>query len=119
MARRRFIGGAALGTLGFCTACAIDAFGIEPEWVELVERELPVGNLPDAFAGMRLVHISDLHCSTTVSEEYLRRCMERINQLEPDIIVLTGDYITYDGRGRYLPKVINLVARLQCRHGGR
>ena len=114
LSRRRFIKGLALGTLGFCSACAVDAWGIEPEWLEVVECDLSLGNLPDAFIGKRLIQISDLHLSRTVSEEYLRRCIQRVNSLEGDIVVLTGDYITADDQGRSCKRVIELIGQLRA-----
>src|SRR5512137_2278842 len=86
--KTRFIKGLALGTLGFCTSFAVDADGRGPEWLEVVELDLDIPNLPSQFEGKRVVQISDLHCGRTVSLKYLRKCVERINQLEPDIVVL-------------------------------
>lgn len=115
LSHRRFVKGVMLGTLGFCTGAAVDALGIEPEWIEVVNHDLRLPGLPKAFAGRRIVQISDLHLSTTVSCEYLRRCFDRINHLNADIILLTGDYVTYDGRGKFreqLIEMLDLKARL-------
>jgi len=109
--------GAALGTLGFCTAWAVDADGSGADWVEVVELDLPLENLSQRWRGRRIVHLSDLHCSSTVSGEYLRRCIDRINTLQGDIVVLTGDYTTYDVRGRYREKVAALLGGLESRFG--
>ncbi|MBN1844996.1 MAG: hypothetical protein JW810_04895, partial [Sedimentisphaerales bacterium] len=76
--RRNIIKGTLLGSLGLSAACAVDAIVIEPHWVELAELELPLADLPEAFIGKRLVHISDLHCSRVVKKDYLLRCVERI-----------------------------------------
>lgn len=115
--RARFIKGLALGTLGFCTSFAVDDSGCGPEWLEIVELDIDVRNLPPKFVGKRIVHISDLHCSRTVSKKYLQGCVERINQLEPDIIVLTGDFITYDSRHRFKSKVGELLGDLRASMG--
>jgi predicted MPP superfamily phosphohydrolase len=66
---------------------------------------------------MRIVHASDFHCSRTVSEKYLRHCIDRINSLEPDVIVLTGDYITHDHTGRFSDRVSGLLAGLKSKYG--
>ena len=55
VSRRRFLKGVSLGTLGFCTACAIDAWGIEPEWLEVVELNLPVSGLGKSFIGKKII----------------------------------------------------------------
>ena len=45
-------------------------FGIEPHWVEVVNRNLPIRGLPASLAGSRLVQISDLHIGPQVAESY-------------------------------------------------
>ncbi len=95
LSRRRFLARAAasVGTAGI--GCVVYAIGVEPHWLEIVERDLPVENLPPALAGARLVQISDLHIGPQVSDEYITRSLERAHALKPDIVVMTGDFITY------------------------
>ena len=129
--RAHYFKGVALGTLGFCTRWAVDAHGIGPEWIEVVEIDLhlqsphpvrsPAGKGTNGahsrLHGTRIAHISDLHYSRTVSGAYLHRCVERINMLDVDVVVLTGDYITYDVRGKYREKVIALLGNIESRFG--
>ena len=89
--RRRYLKGAALGSMGFCTRWAINAGGTGPEWTEVVEIDLHMHDHHGRLHGKRIAHISDLHHSRTVSGGYLRRCIERINMLDVDVVVLTGD----------------------------
>jgi len=109
--------GAALGTLGFCTRWAVDAHGIGPEWIEVVEIDLPLQSPYRRLHGTRIAHISDLHLGRTVSGGYLSRCIERINLLDVDVVLMTGDYITYDIRGRYREKIVALLGNIQSRFG--
>jgi len=60
--------------------------------IETVPLSFP--NLPSAFNDYRIVQISDLHASFWVGEDYLRRVVDRVNQLEKDLVVVTGDIIT-------------------------
>lgn len=106
-----------MGSLGFCTSWAVDVAGDGKEWIEVVELDLNVPNLPAVFDGKRITHISDLHCSRTVSAKYLRRCVDRVNKLDCDIVVLTGDYITHDINGRFRKKVVDVIAGLKSRYG--
>ncbi len=115
--RGRHLKGAVLGTMGFCTRWAVDAHGVGPEWIEVSQIDLHLRKLPKRLCGMRIAHISDLHHSTTVSGSYLRRCIDRINALDVDVVVLTGDYITYDFRGRYREKVVALLGHIKSRLG--
>ncbi len=91
MNRRDFLRLSGLGACGV----GLYTFGIEPHWVTVVERELPVRCLPAALAGGRLVQISDLHVGPKVSDEYLVECLETVAALRPDILVFTGDFLTY------------------------
>lgn len=78
---------AAAGVAGY-------AVGIEPHWVEVERRDLPVAGLPRALDGARLVQISDLHVGPRVSDAYLVDCLARVAALRPDVLVVTGDLIT-------------------------
>ncbi len=115
--RGHYLKGVTLGTLGFCTRWAVDAQGVGPEWIEVVEIDLHLQTPQSRLHGMRIAHISDLHYSKTVSGAYLHRCVERINMLDVDVVVMTGDYITYDVRGKYREKVIALLGNIESRFG--
>ena len=115
--QRHYLKGVALGSLGICTRWAIDTKGDGPEWTEVVEIDLPLQSHHWRLNGKRIAHISDLHHSRTVSGGYLRRCIERINSLDVDLVVLTGDYITYDFVGSYRKKVVALLGNIESRYG--
>lgn len=103
MTRRRFIGGLLLSGVGV----AGYTFGIEPHWVEVVERHMPIANLPTELVGCRLIQISDLHVGPIVDDDYLLRAFELVRQLEPDLLVITGDFMSYRG-----PAQIDQTARI-------
>jgi len=115
--RGRHFSGTAFGWLGFCTSWAVDKRGHGPEWIEVVEVDLNLPSLSEQFHGKTIVHVSDLHCSRTVSSKYLRRCVDRINLLDADIVVLTGDYITHDMHGRFREKVVDVIGGIRSRLG--
>jgi predicted MPP superfamily phosphohydrolase len=73
------------------------AVGVEPHWLEIVTRDLPIENLPPALDGARLAHISDLHIGTDVSDDYIIHSFDRVRALAPDLVVVTGDFITHRG----------------------
>ena len=106
-----------MGALGVCTRSAADVRGHKPQWLEVVEIDLDLQHLSGRLGGTRIAHISDLHHSRTVSREYLRRCVERVNLLDVDIVALTGDYITYDLLGRYRKEVASLLGTIKSRFG--
>jgi len=85
--RRALGGGAVAATLGY-------AWGIEPHWVEVVRRPLAIDGLPEALVGKRLVQLSDLHIGPIVDPQFMRRSLESVGELAPDLIVVTGDLMT-------------------------
>ncbi len=113
----RYLKGAALGTLGFCTSSAVDRSGTGQEWLQVQALDLPLKRLPARLKGKRIIHISDLHLGRTVSPRYLEHCIERVNALQGDIVVLTGDYITHDRHGTFRRQVSNVVGRIQSAAG--
>ena len=66
----------------------------EPTWVEVNRLSIPIANLPKSMDGFRIVQLSDLHHSRVVSRRYIQYCVKLANQLKPDLILLTGDYVT-------------------------
>ena len=62
---------------------------------EVKQVQLTFDNLPTAFDGLRIVHISDLHLDGWVGhEKELKQCIDEINALNPDIICFTGDLVS-------------------------
>ena len=105
ISRRRFLQGAgAAGTLGLATG--FYTWRIEPHWLEIVERQLPVAHLPPRLKGARLTQLSDLHIGASVDDAYLLDVFARVRALSPEIVVYTGDFITYD------PSVIDHARRV-------
>ena len=45
------------------------------------------------FHGFKILHMSDIHYLTTVNEDDLKTIVKKINQLKPDVVVLTGDLL--------------------------
>jgi predicted MPP superfamily phosphohydrolase len=94
ISRRRFLrafAGVAVSGAGL----ALYTFEIEPHWLELVSRPLPITNLPPGLQGRTLVQISDVHVGPRVADSYIFDTFARIKALAPDIVVYTGDYISY------------------------
>jgi predicted MPP superfamily phosphohydrolase len=56
--------------------------------------ELPLTNLPPELDGMEIVQISDIHLSSYMSRESVRRVVDMANGVGADLAVVTGDLIT-------------------------
>jgi len=76
------------------TAIAVDASVFEPNSPKLVEITLPIKRLPAAWDGLRIAQLSDFHYDEDFSVIPLRKAVDVINSLKPDLIVLTGDFVT-------------------------
>lgn len=104
--RRRLLRGVA-GTAATGTGFVGYARWWEPHWIAIERHMLPIAGLPDGLVGARLVQISDLHVSPVVDSDYLRRALRAVNGLAPDILVMTGDWITHTA-----PEVVDILARV-------
>jgi hypothetical protein len=69
-------------------------WAMHEEWLGLEELDMPLEGLGGGFEGAKVAHITDVHRSPVVREAYLRRCIEAVNSLEPDFVVMTGDFIS-------------------------
>ncbi len=72
------------------------AWQVEPRWVQIARRRLPIRQLPPALAGRTLVQISDLHIGDRYDWRYQIGALREIAALEPDFVVYTGDFVSYE-----------------------
>lgn len=73
---------------------------LPPIWVEPLKVErltIAIANLPSALVELKLIQLSDLHYDGfRLSEQLLEQAISVSNQENPDLVLLTGDYITDD-----------------------
>ncbi len=67
---------------------------IEPHWVEAVHRSLPIKALPPGLEGRTIVQLSDIHVGPHVDDAYVLSVFDHVRSIEPDIMVITGDFIS-------------------------
>jgi predicted MPP superfamily phosphohydrolase len=92
--RRRFLGGAvALGAAG--AVGALPALAAEPGGAPVAESvTFDVPGLDPAHDGLRVAQLSDLHVGPRTSPATIRAAIAAANAFEPDLVVLTGDYVS-------------------------
>jgi predicted MPP superfamily phosphohydrolase len=88
--RRRFL------TAGLCGVAGLALYSgeIERHWVEVSHRDVYLPGLSAAFDGIRIAQISDIHMDEFTEPFFLRHVIDRINQIKPDAIFITGDFVT-------------------------
>ena len=105
-------GGAALA-LGF--GAILWGWAIGQHRVKVERVDLPVRGLSPALGGVRLVHITDVHIGPQLRGARLRGLLQRVNELDPDLVVITGDIFDYDPA--YIEEGGAELAFLRARHG--
>ena len=83
--------------------------------ISIERQQIFLRRLPKALDGFRIVHLSDLHYGPLADRKHLERATAIANDLNPDLIALTGDYISQERA--YAAPCAELVGRLQARFG--
>src|SRR6266850_6448420 len=87
----------------------------EPFRLTVEHHQIHLKRLPPAFDGFRIVQLSDIHHSPFTSREQIERAVETANRLQPDIVALTGDYISKERR--YAAPCAELLGKLRAKQG--
>uniref|UniRef100_UPI004056B6A5 metallophosphoesterase n=1 Tax=Candidatus Electronema sp. TaxID=2698783 RepID=UPI004056B6A5 len=86
--------------------------------IVLVNRyQIPLANLPPAFHGFTIAHLTDLHFGSLVSSAFIKKVVERTNALRPDAIFCTGDYVHAKNTTAEIDQVWPILMQLQARQG--
>jgi len=79
--------------------------------------DVPVWGLPTPLRGFTIAQLSDFHVGPHVKAEDVRRAVQAANKLGPDLVVLTGDYVS--GSAQYSKACARELAGLKAGHGVR
>jgi uncharacterized protein len=123
LTRRRFLklAGAAGGL-----AITGDAVFVEPNHPRLVRQEILLPRLPASLDGLTIVQISDFHYDPHFAVRPMRAAIRMSNDLQPDLVVLTGDFVTVPIVSRIMSKrktaqqaepCVQLLRELRARQG--
>jgi uncharacterized protein len=89
--RRQFLCRAA--SVG-AAAIAGDSLLVEPSRPRIVRRDFVLPRWPEGMNGFTIALLSDFHYDPYFSVHPLRRAIPLVNGLRPDLIVLTGDFVS-------------------------
>lgn len=96
LTRRKFLLGAAATAAAAGVALPALASG---DGVMSEPHEIVVPDLDPAHDGLRVAQLSDLHVGPLTPVERIRSAIVEANRFRPDLVVLTGDYLTRDRGG--------------------
>lgn len=91
--RRAFLRGLSAATLAPFAARAERKL-LASEFFEVEEIEVGLTSLDPAHDGLRIAQLSDLHIGHGVPDGRIINAVRAVNALQPDLVVMTGDYVT-------------------------
>jgi len=77
--------------------------------------EIPLRGLPPQLDGFSIVQVSDIHYGMLTRNQELARILGRVNDLQPDIVVITGDLV--DESISHMEEMSAPLSRIKSRHG--
>lgn len=81
----------------------------------VIERvEIPIENLPPDLDGFTIAQLSDFHYLPHTKLPLIQRAVAMTNKLNPDLIVLTGDFV---GKSRQIFELAEVLEKLKAKHG--
>jgi predicted MPP superfamily phosphohydrolase len=84
-------------------------------WIGVTDQRIWLNGLPQAFGGLRVLQLSDIHHSLFFPLDRVAQAVELANSLNPDLVALTGDFITYSRRS--IGPVTEMLGTLRSRLG--
>lgn len=110
-ARRTFLRYAAFLAGGIPFMATAYGFASERLRYRIEKVEVPVANLPKGLEGLRIVQLSDIHIGDFMPRAEVRRAVEMANELNAELAVVTGDFIS--SAGDPLEDCISELSRLR------
>lgn len=116
VSRRSFLRTTFFGAGGL----ALYAGEFERHWLEVVHKQIQIPDLPAGFDGVRVAQLSDIHLDEFTEPFLLRDAIDHINRLQPDLVLLTGDFVSSEVLPHHLTNEAawqcgHLLSRLQCK----
>lgn len=82
---------------------------IEPNFIIVNEKVILNNNIKEDLHGIKIVHFSDLHYGSSINSKNIKKVINKINELEPDIVVFTGDLLDLRYTEKYTKKEIDIL----------
>jgi hypothetical protein len=101
--------------VGTITTAFVYGYTRGQQQLQITRLTLSLPDWPEAWQGLKLLHLSDLHIGSNLSVSELQGYLARANTLTPDLVFLTGDLL--DANPAYIPEFFPLLNRLTARYG--
>lgn len=88
---------------------------VEPYWIEIKKFNIVSKDIPPSFSNLTIAHISDIHHGPFLSIDRVRQAVDKANDLNPDIICMTGDYVYKDNK--YIEPCFKELQNLKAKIG--
>jgi len=108
---RLFAGAVTLATIGLGAAAVRSGLGR----VAVKRVEVALSRLPETMRGTTIAQLTDVHIGPTLGKDFLEEIVERTNQIQPDIVAITGDLV--DGSVADLREHVAPLKHLKARYG--
>jgi len=83
--------------------------------IDVTDQRIWLNGLPQAFRGFRVLQLSDIHHSRYFPLDRVARMIELSNRLRPDLVALTGDFVTYSRAS--IEPIAEMLGMLRARAG--
>ncbi|MDF2702275.1 MAG: metallophosphoesterase [Rubrobacteraceae bacterium] len=90
---------------------------VETRRLEVRPVELTLPRLAPEFDGYRIVQFGDLHLDDWSKPERLHRIVERVNDQQPDLVAITGDFASYSAKEFDAQRLVEALRGLRARDG--
>jgi uncharacterized protein len=88
---------------------------LETRWVKTTRITIESHDIPASFDGKRIVFVSDIHYGSYMSRDRAIKLVQRINAIQPEIIILGGDYSSREDK--YIVPIFDELRNLRSKYG--
>jgi uncharacterized protein len=113
---RAVFDGRAVSTVITTIVVTITIYGlVEARSIGITRLQVRMSNLPSQLEGLRIAQISDVHMGRIVRGSRLERIVTMVNDMHPDLIVITGDLV--DAEALHMEDMVHPLRRLKSKYG--
>jgi len=105
----------AIAVLGLASLFTLVGYVNARRVADVVRVDIPLTELPKELEGFTIVQLSDIHVGPTIKRDYVQAIVDRVNQLDADLVAITGDVV--DGSVEQLHAHTAPLGGLRSRHG--